>query len=691
MYKKIIVFFVLSFFFAGQTVAAVDPNYIDQWYLSAIKADTAWSLTTGSSEVVVAVIDTGVDLDHPDLVGNIWVNADEIAGDNLDNDKNGYVDDVNGWNFFDKTNDPQPNLQKLYSTAAVSHGTFIAGLIAAVHDNGIAIKGVAPKVKIMPLAALDGNGDGESSAVTSAIRYAVKNGADVINLSFGGEEKSASLKEAIEDAYAAGVVIVAAAGNAQNGNVFGTDMTDEPLYPICYDREFSENKIIGVASSGKTSRFSSFSNYGKDCVDIAAPGESIISLLYYDARYNDFKSMVSTNWKGSSFSTALVSAAAAMMKSYKPDITPKQITETLLQESSLLMLSDSLYNGKAGQGILNIDKALKKLGVVSVADPVIVNPVIPDASAPANQDLSQPVTTDSKIYASQKGSGSGVYRVFDSSFKIVDEIKVFSGADFHGLNFATNDVDADGAREIIASAVKGDQPFVRILDNNTIDSSFLAFPSTMTGGVNVVAANLDADAESEIIVAPESGYSPSIKIFEKNGKFVRQFTAYNIDYRNGVNVAAGDVDKDGKVEIVTAPKKGLLPKIKIFSADGKLKYEFVAHSAKSSNGANVTVADTNNDGSAEIIVSAESGDIAYVIVYDYKGAKKLGIAPYPKFTGGVDCAVYDWNRDGVMEIATAAGKSGGPHVKIFSNKGALLGQFFAWHSSFTGGVNIDGF
>jgi hypothetical protein len=684
--QKISIFSLLFLLVAGTALAAEDPYYIKEWYLPAIKADSAWTVTKGNTDVIVAVIDTGVDLDQPDLKDNLWINADEIAGDKIDNDRNGYVDDVHGWNFYDKNNDPQPNLKKLYDVFAASHGTFIAGVISAVHDNSLGIKGVTAHVKIMPILALDGTGDGTSEAVSEAVKYAVKNGADVINLSFGGREKSTALKNAISDAYAAGVVVVAASGNAGNGGLAGIDMTDDPLYPICYDKDFTENKIIGVAASGKTGKLSVFTNYGKGCIDIAAPGEEIVSLLYQDSSKPEFVASVYDSWKGSSFSAAIVSGAAALLKSYKPSATPKQITDALLSKTGMLFLPNATYTGKAGQGVLNIKYALEYMGA-TVGSPGTVQPT---TSTTATITPTTSINTASQFILSQMSGGAGTVKIFNSDFKLNDELTVFSGDKFHGLNISSADVDGDGVKELVAGAVKGDQAFVRVLKpDGTIVSSFLPFGSAFLGGLNVAAANLDDDTGAELIVAPQSGFSPSIKIFKQNGKSVREFSAYNIDYKNGVNVAAGDVDGDGNAEIVTAPKKGLYPKVKIFNANGVLKYEFTAYSAASSNGAKVFTADTNKDGKAEIIVSAESGDTAYVIVYDYKGVKKHEISPYPNFKGGVDVSAADWNNDGKTEIITSAGTGGGPHVKIFSDSGLTLGQFFAWTPTFTGGISVE--
>jgi len=356
--KRLVVILVLLTFMISTTVfAASDPYFSKQWYLQEIMAPDAWTITNGKSSVIVAVLDTGVDVNHPDLANNIWVNTGEIAGDNIDNDSNGYKDDRNGYDFINNRANPEPKITGSFVASAANHGTFVSGLISAVHNNNKGIKGVTANVKIMPLVVLNSSGLGGSSDVADAIDYAVDNGADIINLSFGGDEHSSKLKNAITNAYKNGVLIVAAAGNAAEGETNGIDMSKKPLYPICYDQEFKENKILGVLSSDKSNKVSAFSNYGKDCIDIAAPGEDMVSLLYHDTNYSQFDQAYDTSWNGTSFSAALVSGVAALMKSANSNISPKQIIETVIQESNMLFLNNAKWKGKAGSGVLNAKKS----------------------------------------------------------------------------------------------------------------------------------------------------------------------------------------------------------------------------------------------------------------------------------------------------------------------------------------------
>ncbi|NLA25752.1 MAG: S8 family serine peptidase, partial [Bacteroidales bacterium] len=233
-----------------------------------IDAPEAWSLTTGSRDVIIAVIDSGVMYTHPDLAANIWENPGEIPGNGIDDDGNGYIDDVYGWDFYDDDNDPDD---------LTGHGTHCAGTIAAVGDNAVGIAGVMWDAKIMPLRFLGPDGKGYTADAIRAIRYATDMGADIISCSWGGGNYSQALKDAIDETPA---LVVCAAGN----DALDNDLN--PEYPSSYDCE----NIIAVAASNSAEDLASFSNFGATSVDVAAPGESILSTcitedwveVYYD-------------------------------------------------------------------------------------------------------------------------------------------------------------------------------------------------------------------------------------------------------------------------------------------------------------------------------------------------------------------------------------------------------------------------
>ncbi len=239
----------------GQTGGTVDAD---------IDAVEAWAISTGSSDVVIAVIDSGVAINstistgHPEMAGNIWLNTGETDCSNgVDDDSNGYIDDCFGWDFVDDDNDPMD-----YK----GHGTHVAGTIAAVGNNGQGISGVMWNASIMPLRFLDSTGSGSTADAISAILYANANGAHVINNSWGGGGYSQALSDAIS---ASNAVVVCAAGNS------GTNNDSTPFYPASY----TSDNIISVAATDKNDKIASFSNYGATSVDVAAPGVSIYSTL----------------------------------------------------------------------------------------------------------------------------------------------------------------------------------------------------------------------------------------------------------------------------------------------------------------------------------------------------------------------------------------------------------------------------
>jgi subtilisin family serine protease len=693
--KLAILLFLVSFLLANSVFAASDPYYSDQWYLSKINAPQAWQQTMGSSSIVVAVLDTGTDLNHPDLEKNIWQNPGEIAGDGKDNDNNGYIDDAHGWDFVHNQASPEPSVSGNYEYAAVNHGTFISGLISAVHNNGRGIKGVTANVKIMPIVVLDSTGYGNSDTVASAINYAVANGADVINLSFGGYDKSTKLKNSITNAYNKNVIVVAAAGNAENGSNVGSDMTNNPIYPICYDKEFSKNMIIGVVATDKDNKLAEFSNYGSGCIDIAAPGQDLVSLLFQNSSLNLFKDYYGEGWNGTSFSAAMVSATAALLKSKNSSATADQVISAITEGSGLLYVQNPAHQGKVGSGLLDVSKALSKLGGGSspvTPTPTNSTPVTnPSVPVPVNTGLVN-TSSGANIFVSTKSNGLSSVMNFNSSFNMVNEVELLKGDQFQGLNIYMADING-GQKEIITGATKGGQPFVRALTiDGVILSSFLAFDADYKGGVEVAAGDVDNDGEIEILAAPESSYVPVVRVFKLDGKLEKEIYIYNKEFTNGLNIAVGDVDGDGKNELVTAPHGGILPKVKIFDENFNEQKSIIAYVPQFTGGVNISLADVDNNGILDIVTGPGVGGGPHVKAFNYSGTTLVSFFAYKaSFAGGIEVKGIDWDKNGTTDIITAAGPGGGPHVKVFSTGGSLMNQFFPLWASFTHGINIEAY
>ena len=296
-----------------------------------INAQSAWSVYGGGSrQVVIALIDTGVDTGHEDLQNILWVNEDEIPGNGVDDDGNGYVDDVNGWNFYDNT-------AQIHSAREQdSHATHGAGTIAATADNGIGIAGIvnSETVKIMVIKALGGeSGTGSTQSLIRAIEYARDNGASICNLSLGSSEQDMAMYQTMASS---GMLFVAAAGND------GVDTDRQPCYPAAYDLD----NIISVANISYDGNLHSSSSYGGKTVDLAAPGTYIFSTL----PGNQYGYMT-----GTSMAAPMVTAAAAMLYSHYSTITLADVKDILLETVQPV---DSLAGRTLTGGMLNLGAAM---------------------------------------------------------------------------------------------------------------------------------------------------------------------------------------------------------------------------------------------------------------------------------------------------------------------------------------------
>lgn len=353
-----------------------DPLASDnQWWLSKIKANEAWSETTGSSNVVVAVIDSGVDINHIDLTNNIWTNQKEIAGNGKDDDNNGYIDDVHGWDFVGNINEISP-----YN----SHGTHVAGIIAAAGNNTAGVSGTTWSTKIMPIAVC-GTTECSKENIIKGIKYAAANGANIINLSLGGtgwtNDYTTDFDEAITYAYNKGVVTIAAAGNGDYTGAQARNLNISPNSPVCNDG--GKNMVIGVAATDIDDIKASFSDYGSNCIDVSAPGKDIFSTVrpiddpsYTANGQNDSRYVGYDKLSGTSMAAPMVSGLAALIKAKYPQANNRQIIDMIRRGIANVDSVNPLYAGQIGTGRIDIVKTLSLSPDTALTPPDNTIPVI---------------------------------------------------------------------------------------------------------------------------------------------------------------------------------------------------------------------------------------------------------------------------------------------------------------------------
>ena len=366
-------------------IKKADPSVNINWGIKNTASKNAWErVTEGSRDIVVAVIDTGLDLKHHDLRDNLWVNKGEIGLDRnnqdkrnnqIDDDDNGFIDDVHGWNFVNNNNHPQDTH---------GHGTHVAGIVGAVGSNGVGISGISPRVSLMALKYYhDGNTEENHLENTiKSIEYAINNGAHIINYSGGGPSANTREKALIKQALDKNILFVAAAGNKQEADAVG------PYYPANYLLA----NIISVAAISKNINVLKTSNSGQFNVDIAAPGHNIYSTLLR----NQYGFMT-----GTSQATPFVSGVAALIKAKFPDFTPQQIIEHILNNGDK---SKSLDKKTKYATKLNTYKALTNLGAGVSANGAVVRDVSVQFLSDPKDKTIQPINPMKGLLDSIKNS-----------------------------------------------------------------------------------------------------------------------------------------------------------------------------------------------------------------------------------------------------------------------------------------------
>ncbi len=304
-----------DYIFSALETVPNDPLYSSQqWYLPVVNAPAAWDTTTGDTTQLIAIIDTGVDWDHADLDGKIKINWTEYNGAaGVDDDGNGKVDDIRGWDFVNNDNNPNDDN---------SHGTHVAGIAAAETNNGTGIAGVSWGAKILPVKVMQSTGYGSSSTIALGVTYAANSGATVLNLSLGSYSESLTLKTALENAYST-AVIVAAAGNDFKpiAGKFG-----KPMFPACYGWMIGVQANAGWSNYDPSGPVEYNNDYGYN-YELTAPGTGIYSTIP-NGQYR--------NLSGTSMSTPIVAGAAALLKTQQPSISTELLLGNMINSGTML-------------------------------------------------------------------------------------------------------------------------------------------------------------------------------------------------------------------------------------------------------------------------------------------------------------------------------------------------------------------
>ena|GEM_PF-978622 len=595
-----------------------DALAASQWALDKIQAPEAWDIETGSPDVIIGIIDTGVDWDHPDLEANIWLNPgedpwadpnDPATGNGIDDDGNGYIDDWKGWDFVENEtvwpgedgdspdNDPMDFF---------NHGTGVAGIASAVTNNSLGIAGTAWNCKLMVLRAgykdTEGRGAISVTYASQAIIYAANNGVDIINMSFGGVNDSRPQYEAINYAYATGSVLVASAGN---------DNVAKPFYPAIYDN------VLCVAASDENDKKAEFSNYGVE-TDVTAPGVQI----YTTALDNTYEHV-----SGTSASASFVSALGALIISANPSWTNGQIMRHIIGTADTVDDENPDYTGLLGSGRIDVFNAVMppsvQLRIIDYSyDEGMTDQngmINPGETVNLNLTLQSnsiiPITNIHGILSTEDNFISIITAEGEFSDVQIGESSNSTVYAFHVDPSCPSDHNVIFFLELLTDQGPCNDSFVIPLDE---PCSFWGWPKRMVNNPQYylaipVLADLDKNGDLEIIVKSYNHDFEGdvfIHILNHDG------SAYCPPILLGENVSSGtdckypvvcDVDNDGIVDIIDSYTKnnGSKTSIVITHTDGTVMSNWPREMSCSRGGC-ASVYDVDHDGYLEIFVVSDS-------------------------------------------------------------------------------------
>lgn len=757
-----------------------DPLLNQQWNFSKVNVSPAWDrdLNTpkygGDPSVIIAVIDTGVAFqsyldpnpafcfvggdENGDCVdaGAQYAKAPDFSGTRF----------TSGYDFVN--NDSHPNDDN-------GHGTHVAGTIAEATNNSLGAAGIAFNSTIMPVKVIARDGLGTTSAIAAGVDYARTHGADVINLSLGSSTNSQVLADAIAAAQAADIIVVAATGNAGASSVF-------------YPARLPGVVAVGATGNTSTNARTAYSNYGTG-IDLVAPGgegsSSIIqqsfSNINEDGQPSDFTSFGYIGYQGTSMAAPHVSAALGLILASGAS---SDDAITALHESAH-DLGTSGYDAKTGYGLLDMNAALAFLRA-DAAPPVTtvtVSPAKPNGlngyytkqptlKLAATDDLSGVASTwyrwDTNAFVRYSGTvraseGAHRFQYYSrdsagnrelthkrtirldtkapslvirpkanggsvssrrytvrgetgdtgsglASVRVNNQTAVVSGNTFSatitlkpGLNLvtvratdraglvrtATDQVVYKAALRLVASPLSGHSPEVRqFRTDQKLHDSFLAYAPTLVSGVLTASGDVDGDGKSEIVTVPASGAS-HVRVFDSVGRVRSQFFAYGLDYRGSTSVATCDVDNNGTDEIVVGTGPGHAAHVRVLDSHGRVRSQFFAFPLTARIGATVACGDVTGDGIPEIVVVPAQTAGAQVRFFSTAGRLRGQFFAFStSLRLRLNVAVGDVNGDGAGEVIVAPSSGGAPLVRVFQRTGRRLSQFYALNQSFYGGVQL---
>lgn len=667
-----------------QFVEPDDPEFPDQYAHQLMQMSDAWDISTGSRDIVVAVLDTGVDVNHEDLKDNIWINAGEIPNNNLDDDNNGYIDDVSGWNFESNNNDviPEPGFY-----GVEGHGTWVSGVIAGVGNNGTGVCGVNWQSSIMALRLSIFM---TSAEVAAGLDYAAANGAHVVNMSFGsddfGPEGDPAVKAAIDNAYAQGVLLVASAGN---------DDSAERNYPAAY------YNVMAVSSTNGEDMKTGHSTFGH-WVDIAAPGIDVVTTDLGGG----YRALA-----GTSFSGPYVAAVGALALAHKPNLTHVEVRAILENTTDPVYYGDLDPDmGYVGAGRVNAYNALLEADRRHPLGEIVAP--MPQQTLPANgndiavtlfvhgdsyqaeyrpygqsdwillNDGGAPIDSDGLVHLSLADPGVGV---FDLRLTVATDGRTHVDRKIFGIELAPSlapwpmpqlpddprqppdemyigsplclDVDGDGRNEIVQASVvwTNSWPEGRINIWKDDGTPLAGWPKSLGEGFwgpfvasGLAVGDIDGDGDYEIVAVDEFNVMVTA-LHAETGEVVEGdwpieagdiWSAYIV----GSPILA-DLDGDGDSEIIigndaeTADTDGLFA----IQGDGSFLWQ-----RRYTTKGPMSVADFDGDGDVEIALSGFGPGLSriYTFILDHNGRQ------IKRWRGGSKkgTAIADLDADGELEL-----------------------------------------